>query len=151
VEETGSGRGPEDTLFGTRRTDGQGLNPLLARMAQANALRQAHGLRVSVDEGERQGADLYISILRRSLTTCGESCERDHPRWASGGLHNLRQSLSNWLVNKAKENPKTVQGILGHSRIQTTLDLYTDEDLDEMIAAQEKFIDAVGFERETVQ
>ena len=72
----------------------------------------------------------------------------DGHRW---GLHNLRHSLSNWLVNKAKENPKTVQGILGHSRIQTTLDLYTDEDLDEMIAAQDKFIDAVGFERETVQ
>jgi len=72
----------------------------------------------------------------------------DGHRW---GLHNLRHSLSNWLVNKAKENPKTVQGILGHSRIQTTLDLYTDEDLDEMIAAQDKFIDAVGFDRETVQ
>jgi len=55
----------------------------------------------------------------------------DGHRW---GLHNLRHSLSNWLVNKAKENPKTVQGILGHLRIQTTLDLYTDEDLDEMIA-----------------
>jgi integrase len=54
-------------------------------------------------------------------------------------------------VNKAKENPKTVQGILGHSRIQTTLDLYTDEDLDEMIAAQEKFLDAVGFETGSVQ
>ena len=63
-----------------------------------------------------------------------------------GGLHNLRHRFSNWLVNKAKENPKTVQGILGHSRIQTTLDLYTDEDLDEMIAAQDKFIEAVGFE-----
>jgi integrase len=72
----------------------------------------------------------------------------DGHRW---GLHNLRHSLSNWLVNKAKENPKTVQDILGHSRIQTTLDLYTDEDLDEMIAAQDKFLDAVGFERETVQ
>lgn len=73
------------------------------------------------------------------------------PPWLGWGLHNLRHSLSNWLVNKAKENPKTVQGILGHSRIQTTLDLYTDEDLDEMIAAQDKFLDAVGFERETVQ
>jgi integrase len=72
----------------------------------------------------------------------------DGHRW---GLHNLRHSLSNWLVNKAKENPKTVQGILGHSRIQTTLDLYTDEDLDEMIAAQEKFLDAVGFEMGNVQ
>lgn len=72
----------------------------------------------------------------------------DGHRW---GLHNLRHSLSNWLVNKAKENPKTVQGILGHSRIQTTLDLYTDEDLDEMIAAQEKFLDAMGFESGSVQ
>jgi integrase len=72
----------------------------------------------------------------------------DGHRW---GLHNLRHSLSNWLVNKAKENPKTVQGILGHARIQTTLDLYTDEDLDEMIAAQEKFLDAVGFENGSVQ
>jgi integrase len=72
----------------------------------------------------------------------------DGHRW---GLHNLRHSLSNFLVNKAKENPKTVQGILGHSRIQTTLDLYTDEDLDEMIAAQEKFLDAVGFETGKVQ
>jgi integrase len=65
----------------------------------------------------------------------------DGHRW---GLHNLRHSLSNWLVNKAKENPKTVRGILGHSRVQTTLDLYTDEDLDEMIAAQEKFSIARG-------
>ncbi len=44
-----------------------------------------------------------------------------------------------------------MSGILGHSRIQTTLDLYTDEDLDEMIAAQEKFLDAVGFESGSVQ
>jgi integrase len=73
------------------------------------------------------------------------------PDGHSWGLHNLRHSLSNWLVNKAKENPKAVQGILGHSRIQTTLDLYTDEDLDEMIAAQDTFLEAVGFERETVQ
>ena len=50
-------------------------------------------------------------------------------------------------MNKAKENAKTVHGILGHSRIQTTLDLYADEDLDEVIAAQEKFLDALGFER----
>jgi len=54
-------------------------------------------------------------------------------------------------VSKAKENPKTVQGTLGHSRTQTTLDLYTDEDFDEMIAAQEKFLDAVGFESGSVQ
>jgi integrase len=60
------------------------------------------------------------------------------------GLHNLRHSLSNWLVNKAKVEPKTVQGILRHSKIQTTLDLYTQEDSDEARAAQGAFLTAVG-------
>src|SRR5712671_4307356 len=46
------------------------------------------------------------------------------------GLHNLRHSLSNWLVNKAKVEPKTVQGILRHAKIQTTLDLYAQDDGD---------------------
>ena len=44
------------------------------------------------------------------------------------GLHYLRHSLSNWLVNKAQVEPNTVQGILRHSRIQTMLDLYSQED-----------------------
>jgi hypothetical protein len=39
------------------------------------------------------------------------------------GLRNLRY-LSNWLVNKAKVEPKTVQGILRYSKIQTTLNLH---------------------------
>jgi integrase len=66
------------------------------------------------------------------------------------GLHNLRHSLSNWLVNKAKIEPKTVQGILRHSKIQTTLDLYTQEDSDETRAAQGEFLSAVGM-NQTVQ
>jgi integrase len=56
---------------------------------------------------------------------------------------NLRHSLSNWLVNKGKVEPKTVQGILRHSRIQTTLDLYTQEDSEETRAAQGQFLEAV--------
>jgi integrase len=61
------------------------------------------------------------------------------------GLHNLRHSVSNWLVNKAKVEPKTVQGILRHSNIQTTLDLYTQEESDETRAAQTgEFLNAVG-------
>jgi integrase len=67
------------------------------------------------------------------------------------GLHNLRHSLSNWLVNKAKIEPKTVQGILRHSRIQTTLDLYTQEDCDETRAAQGEFLAALGMSSQTVQ
>jgi integrase len=60
------------------------------------------------------------------------------------GLHNLGHSLSNWLVNTAKVEPKTVQGILCHARIQTTLDLYTEQDIDETRAAQGVFLTAVG-------
>ncbi|HEY2547011.1 MAG TPA: hypothetical protein VGI46_13170 [Candidatus Acidoferrum sp.] len=55
-----------------------------------------------------------------------------------------RHSLSNWLVNKAKVGPQTVQGILRHARIQTTLDLYTQDDSDETRAAQGQFLTAVG-------
>ncbi|MGA2097033.1 MAG: site-specific integrase [Candidatus Acidiferrum sp.] len=60
------------------------------------------------------------------------------------GLHNLRHSLCNWLVNKAGVEPKTVQGILRHSKIQTTLDLYTQEDCDETRAARGEFLNTVG-------
>ena len=60
------------------------------------------------------------------------------------GLHNLRHSLSNWMVNKAKVEPKTVQGILRHAKIQTTLDLYTQEDGDETLAAQGEYLTALG-------
>jgi len=56
------------------------------------------------------------------------------------GMHNLRHSLSSWLVNKAKVEPKTVQSILRHSRIQTTLDLYTQGDGEETRAAQGAFL-----------
>jgi integrase len=53
--------------------------------------------------------------------------------------HNLRHSLSNWLVNQAKVDPKTVQEMLRHSKVQTTLDLYTQGDNDNKISAQDRF------------
>jgi len=67
------------------------------------------------------------------------------------GLHNLRHSLSNWLVNKAKVEPKTVQGILRHAKIQTTLDLYTQEDSDQARAAQGAFLAAMGMTKGAIQ
>jgi integrase len=60
------------------------------------------------------------------------------------GFHNMRHSLSSWLINKAKVGPKTVQSILRHSRIQTTLDLYTQADGDETRAAQGAFLEEMG-------
>jgi hypothetical protein len=48
------------------------------------------------------------------------------------------------MVNKARVEPKTVQGILRHAKIQTTLDLYTQEDGDETLAAQGEYLTALG-------
>jgi integrase len=78
--------------------------------------------------------------LRLAAKTAGVPIPEGH----RFGLHNLRHSLSNWMVNKAKVEPKTVQGILRHSRIQTTLDLYTQDDSDETRAAQGAYLKAMG-------
>ena len=67
------------------------------------------------------------------------------------GLHNLRHSLSSWLVNKGKADPKTVQSLLRHSRIQTTLDLYTQGDGDETRRAQAAFLREMGLATELIQ
>ena len=67
------------------------------------------------------------------------------------GLHNMRHSLSHWLVNKAKVEPKTVQSILRHSRIQTTLDVYTQGDGDETRAAQGAFLKELGMASVMIQ
>jgi hypothetical protein len=45
----------------------------------------------------------------------------------------------------------TVQGILRHAKIQTTLDLYTQEDSDETRAAQGEYLMALGISTNTVQ
>lgn len=85
--------------------------------------------------------------LRKAAIKVGVTIPEGH-RW---GLHNLRHSLSNWMVNKAKVAPKTVQGILRHSRIQTTLDLYTQQDGDETRAAQGAFLRALRTPTQLVQ
>ncbi|MBV8673241.1 MAG: tyrosine-type recombinase/integrase, partial [Acidobacteriaceae bacterium] len=67
------------------------------------------------------------------------------------GLHNLRHSLSNWMVNKGKVEPKTVQTMLRHSRIQTTLDLYAQQDSEETRAAQGAYLRAMRMPAGLVQ
>ena len=54
-------------------------------------------------------------------------------------------------MNKAKVEPKTVQGILRHTKIQTTLDLYTQYDGEETRAAQEEYLAALGVATQMVQ
>ena len=112
----------------------------------------------------KEGDFVFPSLFRSGkvpLNAC--SFVKDHLRVAAKavgvqiangqrfGLHNLRHSLSNWLVNKGKVEPKTVQGLLRHSKIQTTLDLYTQEDSDETRAAQGSFLGAMRLSSGVVQ
>ena len=67
------------------------------------------------------------------------------------GLHNLRHSLSNWFVNKGKVEPKTVQGLLRHANVKTTLGLYIQEGSDETRAAQGAYLNAVRLPERMIQ
>jgi integrase len=73
------------------------------------------------------------------------------PKGYRFGLHNLRHSLSNWLTNKAKVEPKTVQGMLRHAKIETTMNLYTQDDNDNKVEAQGRYLEALGFSPKDVQ
>ena len=126
------------------------------------AFRRCSDLRFS---RHKQGADFVfpsLKMIRRAALSPGAFLD-DYLRPAAiaagvkiedgqrFGLHNLGHSLSRWLVNKAKVKSKTVQGILRHSRIQTTLDLYTQEDSDEARLAQGEFLKGLGMKAELVQ
>jgi len=58
-------------------------------------------------------------------------------------LDKLRHSFSSWMLNNAKVEPKTIQRIQRPSRIQTTLDLYTQQDAEQTLAAQGQFLEAL--------
>jgi integrase len=55
------------------------------------------------------------------------------------GFHNFRHSLASSLV-KLKCDPKTVQGILRHEDVRTTLQLYAQSDQESRLEAQGKFL-----------
>src|ERR1022692_764595 len=92
----------------------------------------------------------YVTRRYVSVPVCASVFVRNHLRKAAVaagakipdgyrfGLHNLRHSLSNWLVNSGTD-VKTVQTMLRHSKSQTTLDLYPQGDNDNKISAQERF------------
>jgi len=126
-----------------------GRSPAL--MAGTKPLLEGCGFRVPFFEGSRPcslSASVFVADhLRPAAKKAGVSIE-DGQRF---GLQNLRHSLSNWMVNKAKVEPKTVQGILRHAKIQTTLDLYTQEDGDETLAAQGEYLTALGVATQWVQ
>jgi integrase len=98
------------------------LNKIGQPFAHRRATR-GFGFRVPFFEGARRcsfSASVFLADHFRPAAKKAGAPIEDGQRF---GLHNLRHSLNNWMVNKAKVEPKTVQGILRHAKIQTTLDL----------------------------
>ena len=58
------------------------------------------------------------------------------------GFHNLRHSLASFLV-RTKTDPKTVQALLRHSDVKTTLQLYAHSVSEDRMAAQGQVLDAI--------
>jgi integrase len=77
--------------------------------------------------------------LRPAAVAAGVLAEDDPRRF---GFHNLRHSLASFLV-RSKTDPKTVQALLRHSDVKTTLQLYAHSVSEDRLAAQGQVLDAI--------
>jgi len=77
--------------------------------------------------------------LRPAAVAAGLLTEHDPRRF---GFHNLRHSLASFLV-RSKTDPKTVQALLRHSDVKTTLQLYAHSVSEDRLAAQGEVLDAI--------
>ena len=75
--------------------------------------------------------------LRPAAVKAGVIKEDERVRF---GFHNFRHSLASALV-KLKCDPKTVQGILRHEDVRTTMQLYAQSDQESKLEAQGKFLE----------
>lgn len=77
--------------------------------------------------------------LRPAAVKAGVIREGERVRF---GFHNFRHSLASALV-KLKCDPKTVQGILRHEDVRTTMQLYAHSDQEAKLEAQGMFLSLV--------
>lgn len=75
---------------------------------------------------------LVEDYLRPAAVKAGLLAKDDAHRF---GFHNLRHSLASFLV-RTKTDPKTVQTLLRHSNVKTTLQLYAHNVSEDRLAAQ---------------
>jgi integrase len=77
--------------------------------------------------------------LRPAAVSAGVLTARDSHRF---GFHNLRHSLASFLV-RSRTDPKTVQALLRHSDVKTTLQLYAHSVSEDRLGAQGQMLGAI--------
>jgi integrase len=113
--------GSTDWVFASERLKGK--KPRVANMLVESYLRPAA---------------VAAGVLKSEVVE-GKLVDRDPRRF---GFHNLRHSLSTFLVG-TQVDPKTVQDLLRHSDIRTTLQLYTQSIDANRLAAQGQVLNAI--------
>lgn len=120
---------PTDWLFASSRLKG----------------KQPRSASIMVEDYIRPAA-AKVGILSSHRDENSELVEDDPRRF---GFHNLRHSLASFLVSVGT-NPKVVQGLLRHSDVHTTLQLYSQSVSADRLAAQGTMLDAMGVRPELV-
>ena len=87
----------------------------------------------------RSANKLVADHLRPAAVAAGVLAKNDSRRF---GFHNLRHSLASFLV-RSKTDPKTVQALLRHSDVKTTLQLYAHSVSEDRLAAQAQMLEAM--------
>jgi integrase len=87
----------------------------------------------------RVASMLIAHHLRPAAVKAGVLQKDDKMRF---GFHNLRHSLASFLV-RSKTDPKTVQALLRHSDVKTTLQLYAHSVTEDRMTAQGKVLEAI--------
>jgi integrase len=85
-------------------------------------------------------ANMLVEDHLRPAAVEAQVLTEDDPR--RFGFHNLRHSLASFLV-RSKTDPKTVQALLRHSDVKTTLQLYAHSVSEDRLAAQGQVLDAI--------
>jgi integrase len=123
------------------------LHPLLAEFLQAWKIQTPYSLPSDwvfasfrcKGKQPRVANMLVEDHLRPAAVEAGVLVKDDPRRF---GFHNLRHSLASFLV-RTKTDIKTVQSLLRHSDVKTTLQLYAHSVSEDRLAAQGQVLTAI--------
>ena len=88
----------------------------------------------------RTGSIMAQDYLRPAAVKAGILASEDRRRF---GFHSLRHSLASYLVTQTKTDVKTVQSMMRHADIGTTLDIYTHAISKDKLVAQNQVMEAM--------